>query len=370
GTLLQLARDRGARDFMRPIAEMTRLVESVREMAMVMRMVSIGPTFRKMERIARDVAAQTGKEVALVFDGEETELDKNLVKKITDPLMHVIRNAIDHGIESAEERIKAGKTAAGKIMLRARHEAGMILIEISDDGRGLDFEKILNRARERHLAEKDRSYSDAEIQQFIFLPGFSTAAQVSEVSGRGVGMDVVKKNIDMLRGSVRLSSEQGRGMTMRISLPLTLAIIDGFLVRSGTQKFVIPLDVIKECVDFRQHRRKAGLNDSRLFNLRGEVLPYIRLRDLFMSAGARTERESLIVIQQGDFRFGIVIDEPLGEYQTVIKPLTGFLAGIPGLGGATVLGSRDLALIIDVPGLIDLISEDKEIKQGTIAEAK
>jgi len=357
GNLQQLAYVQQSKEFVKPISEMSRLVESVRELAMNLRMVPIGSTFRKMERLVRDIALSSGKQISISFSGEETELDKNIIEKINDPLIHIIRNAVDHGIETPEERKAVGKAIEGHLNLNAFHEAGTIVIEISDDGHGLNYDKILKKAIEKGLADPGRDYSNIEIQAFIFQPGFSTAGQLSELSGRGVGMDVVKKNIDSLRGNIRVTSEQGKGMTIRIALPLTLAIIDGFLIRSGKQKFVLPLDSIKECVDFDTAKEQKSAYDSQLFNLRGEVLPYLRLSEIFSLEKVENEngRESLIVVQQGDHRLGIVIDEPLGEYQTVIKPLIGFLTGIKGIGGATILGAGDMALILDVMGLRDII---------------
>lgn len=360
GNLQQLAFAQQSKEFLKPISEMARLVESVRELAMNLRMVPIGSTFRKMERLVRDIGVSSGKQIAISFKGEDTELDKNIIEKINDPLIHIIRNAVDHGLETPEERRAAGKPEEGNINLNAFHEAGTIVIEISDDGRGLAYEKILKKAVEKGLAEPGKDYSNIEIQNFIFQPGFSTAGQLSELSGRGVGMDVVKKNIDALRGTIRVNSEVNRGMTIRLALPLTLAIIDGFLVRSGRQKFVLPLDAIKECVDFNLTDIQKSQHDSQLFNLRGEVLPYLRLSQVFELEKTTGERESLIVVQQGDSRLGIVIDEPLGEYQTVIKPLTGFLTGIRGIGGATILGAGDVALILDVLGLRDIIERSAE----------
>ena len=363
-SLQQLVHAHQARAFLKPVKEMSRLVENVRELAMNLRMVPIGATFRKMERIVRDTSVRIGKEISISFHGEETELDKNVIEKINDPLVHIVRNAVDHGIESGNEREERGKPRAGAIKLTAFHEAGTIVIEITDDGRGLNYQKILQKAREQGIAAEDREYAPAEIQQFILQPGFSTAETVTELSGRGVGMDVVKKNIEALRGTIRIYSEEGKGTTIRISLPLTLAIIDGFLVRSGSQRFIVPLEAIKECIDFRHEAEKQSAYESQLFDLRGEVLPYIRLKQIFNLPGDQMDRESLIVIQWGAARIGIVVDEPLGEYQTVIKPLSGFLAGIPGLGGATILGDGDMALILDLQGIVELITDEKKKLQS------
>jgi len=359
--LQQLVQQHQARELLRPVSEMSRLIERTRELAMNLRMVAIGPTFRKMERVVHDVAHESAKEVTLKFQGEETELDKNLIEKISDPLVHIVRNSVDHGLESPAERERAGKPRVGSISLSALHQSGNIIIEVTDDGRGLDYARIRDKAIERGLADAERSYSNHEIQQFIFSPGFSTAEKISEISGRGVGMDVVKKNIEALRGSIRIHSEVGSGMSIRIALPLTLAIIDGFLVRTGTQKFIIPLDSIKECIDIGRRKSDDVSKDNQLHDLRGDALPYVRLSDVFrMPITSEDFRESLVVVQHGEQRFGIVIDEPLGEYQTVVKPLTGFLTGLPGVGGATILGGRDTALILDILSLLDLIEAKRK----------
>ncbi|HRP69587.1 MAG TPA: chemotaxis protein CheA [Turneriella sp.] len=361
GTLQQLSRETQTKEFMRPVSEMTRLVENVRELAMNLRMVPIGRTFHRMERVVRDAAGVSGKMVRLELKGEDTELDKSVIERIGDPLMHIVRNSVDHGIESVEARLEQGKPQEGVVSLSAYNAAGAIVIEVTDDGRGLDLSRILEKARAKGIADTDREYSESEIQQFIFAHGFSTAEAVTEISGRGVGMDVVKKNIDALRGVIRIQSVFGQGMTLRIVLPLTLAIIDGFVVRVGAQKFVFPLESVKECLDFSTD----ALNDdtrNQIFNLRGEALPYTSLSSIFNIEHDSSERASLVIVEDGERRFGIVVDEPLGEHKTVIKPLTGLLANLRGIGGATILGAREMAFIIDVPGIIDLIGKGRRSK--------
>ena len=360
GNLHQVAFGMQMREIMKPISDVSRLVENIRELAMNLRMVPIGGAFRKVERLVRDLANDSGKLIRVSFSGEETELDKNVIEKLNDPLVHIIRNAVDHGLESGADRVASGKEAEGSIVLSAHHEGGTVVVEIRDDGRGLNVDKIRQRAIEKGIASADREYSTSEIHNFIFHPGFSTAESVSEISGRGVGMDVVKKNIDALRGKIHIESVPGEGMTIRIALPLTLAIIGGFLVRSGRQKFIIPLDAVKECIDFKTAPGGESPHQNHLFNLRGSVLPYIRLSSVFSLEQTANERESLVVVEQSGRRVGVLIDEPLGEHQTVVKPLTGFLSGIKGLGGATILGSGDMALIVDLIGLLEILDERKD----------
>ncbi|WP_369980472.1 chemotaxis protein CheA [Xanthomonas bundabergensis] len=322
------------------------LVEDVRESALQLRMVKIGGTFSRFHRVVHDVARELGKDIVLVVNGEDTELDKSVVEKIADPLTHLVRNAMDHGIEPAELRQARGKPVRGTVRLNAFHDSGSIVIQISDDGGGLNRERILAKALERGLIEPGRSLSDREVFALIFEPGFSTAEKVTNLSGRGVGMDVVKRNITALRGSVDIASQQDVGTTISVRLPLTLAIINGFQVGVGKSVFVVPLDVVEECVEF------APNYQSDYIDLRGGVLPYVRLRSLFGIAGAPPARESIVVIRQGAQRFGLVVDTLLGEWQTVIKPLAKVFAGVKGISGSSILGSGGVALILDVPSLL------------------
>ncbi|MDL5367552.1 chemotaxis protein CheA [Xanthomonas sp. NCPPB 2654] len=322
------------------------LVEDVRESALQLRMVKIGGTFSRFHRVVHDVARELGKDIVLVVNGEDTELDKSVVEKIADPLTHLVRNAMDHGIEPAELRRARGKPERGTVRLNAFHDSGSIVIQISDDGGGLNRDRIMAKALERGLIEPGRSLSDREVFALIFEPGFSTAEKVTNLSGRGVGMDVVKRNITALRGSVDIASQQDVGTTISVRLPLTLAIINGFQVGVGKSVFVVPLDVVEECVEF------APNYQSDYIDLRGGVLPYVRLRSLFGIAGAPPARESIVVIRQGAQRFGLVVDTLLGEWQTVIKPLAKVFAGVKGISGSSILGSGGVALILDVPSLL------------------
>lgn len=328
-----------------------RLVEEIRDNALRLRMVQIGETFNRFQRVVRDVSKELGKEIDLVINGADTELDKTVVEKIGDPLMHLVRNAIDHGLETSEERELAGKSPQGRVQLNAYHDSGSIVIEVSDDGRGLNKDKIFSKAVEKGLITSDSNLSDQEIYRLIFEPGFSTAAAVTNLSGRGVGMDVVKKNIESLRGTVDVNSSPGLGSTIRIRLPLTLAIIDGFLVGVGGSSFVVPLDMVLECIELTDKEREETRRQSYI-NLRGEVLPFLKLRDMFNEEESYSARENIVVVQYGDQKAGFVVDELMGEFQTVIKPLGKIFQNLKGVSGATILGNGEVAVILDVPNLI------------------
>jgi two-component system chemotaxis sensor kinase CheA len=316
--------------------------------------------------VVHDVSKELGKEIALHISGAETELDKTVVEKIGDPLTHLVRNAIDHGIEPSELRVARGKPAKGTLQLNAYHDSGSIVIEVADDGGGLCRDKILKKAIERGLVNEGDNLSDKEILNLIFEPGFSTADQISNLSGRGVGMDVVRRNIVALRGSVDLDSEEGKGTIIRIRLPLTLAIIDGFLVKVGNASFVIPLDLVVECIELSQEDRRAA-SERNYISLRGQVLPYLNLREIFDVDGDRARRENLVVVQYGGCRVGLVVDVLLGEIQTVIKPLGRMFSQVNGIGGSTILGNGTVALILDVPALARQVSAEAE---RAMAEAR
>lgn len=325
----------------------TALVERIRDASLTLRMVAIGEVFQRFPRVVRDISKELGKDIELLVTGAETELDKSMVEKLADPLMHIVRNAMDHGIETGEQRLASGKTARGALRLNAYHESGSIVIEVNDDGRGLDRERILAKAIEKGLVQAEQVLSDSEVFRLIFEPGFSTAAQITNLSGRGVGMDVVRRNIEQLRGEVDVLSEFGLGTTVRIRLPLTLAIIDGFQVKVANEVFVLPLDQVIECIDLGE---QIDAND--LFNLRGEALPYVHLRELFGLPASTGGRESLVVLQFGTQRAGVVVDQLIGESQAVIKPLGHIFARNKILSGSTILGDGSVALILDVPQLI------------------
>lgn len=347
------------------VSTLTRLVEEVRDSALRLRMVQIGGTFNRFQRVVRDVSKELEKEIELVITGAETELDKTVVEQIGDPLMHLVRNSIDHGIEAPEARLAAGKPAAGTLRLNAYHDSGSIVIEVADDGGGLNRDKILNKAVEKGLVSADQPLEDSEVYNLIFEPGFSTADQVSNLSGRGVGMDVVKRNISALRGNIDVESQPGVGTTMRIRMPLTLAIIDGFQVGVQDSSFMVPLDMVIECVELSEVNRASA--DRNYINLRGEVLPYIRLRDLFAVGGQPPRRENVVVVSYAGNKAGLVVDQLMGEFQTVIKPLGRIFSHVEGVGGSTILGNGEVALILDVPGLVQRVSARESQAAGSAA---
>jgi two-component system, chemotaxis family, sensor kinase CheA len=346
-----VARAAGSAELLEATSTMSRLVEQVRDSALKLRMVQIGSTFNRFQRVVHDVSKELGKDIALVISGAETELDKTVVEHIGDPLMHLVRNAMDHGIETAEVRAARGKPARGTLHLNAFHDSGSIVIEVSDDGGGLNRDRILKKAVARGLVGEGAPLTDKEIWNLIFEPGFSTADQISNLSGRGVGMDVVRRNINALRGSVDIDTEEGIGTTVRIRLPLTLAIIDGFHVAVGNASFVLPLDLVVECLEMSAEDRKAA-NERNYISLRGQVLPYLNLRAMFSVEGDPARRENLVVVQHGGTRVGLVVDYLLGEIQTVIKPLGKLFDQVNGIAGSTILGNGHVALILDVPALI------------------
>jgi two-component system chemotaxis sensor kinase CheA len=330
-------------------SNVARLMEDIRERALRLRMVPIGETFARFHRVVRDIERELGKGIDLVIEGGETELDKSVVEKLADPLVHLVRNAADHGIEPADVRLARGKPARGRVVLSATHASGHVVIEIRDDGAGLDRERILAKAVERGLVLPGSTLSDREVYQLIFEAGFSTAAQVTNLSGRGVGMDVVRRNITDLRGTIEIDSPVGEGTTIRIRLPLTLAIIDGFLVGVGDAAFVLPLDRVVECVEMPEALRP----EQSVLDLRGRALPLVRLREqLHVETRQRTRRQNVVVVDCGDTQAGFVVDALLGEFQTVIKPLGALFNGLRGISGSTILGNGEVALILDVPELV------------------
>lgn len=333
-------------DLQESTSKLSMLVEEVRDSALQLRMVKIGATFSRFQRVVHDVSRDLGKEVVLIINGEDTELDKTVVEKIGDPLMHLVRNSMDHGIESADVRIARGKPAQGTLRLNAFHDSGSIVITVQDDGGGLKRDRILAKAIERGLIEAGHHMTDSEVYALIFEPGFSTAEKVTNLSGRGVGLDVVKRNITALRGTVGLTSEEGVGTTVTVRLPLTLAIIDGFLVGVGKSVYAIPLDMIEECIAF------SAESGQDFTNLRGQVLPFIRLRELFGIKGTSARGENIVVLKYSGQKVGLVVDTLMGEFQTVIKPLGQIFNQVTCISGSTILGSGDVALILDVPALV------------------
>jgi len=346
-----LAQKSGDRNLLETVSSMSHLVEEIRDSALRLRMVQIGETFNRFQRVVRDVSRDLGKDIRLELNGGETELDKMVVEKIGDPLMHLVRNAMDHGIEVSEEREKNNKETYGTLKLNAYHDSGSIVIQVIDDGRGLDADKIFAKAIEKGIIDKSASLTEKEIFRLIFEAGFSTAAEITNLSGRGVGMDVVKKNIESLRGNVDVDSVTGEGTTINIRLPLTLAIIDGFLVEVDESTYVIPLDMVEECIELNEEGQELTVQNNYV-NLRGKVLPIMHLRTVFESSSETTKRENIVVVQVAGQTAGLVVDELLGEFQTVIKPLGKIFQNLECISGSTILGSGDVAAILDVPGLV------------------
>lgn len=341
----------GASDRGRVAAEeLDRLLVGLQEQVMQMRLVPLGLAFRQHLRTVRDISALQGKVVRLVTEGDDVHVDASIVDRIRDPLTHMVRNATDHGIEYPAQRAAAGKDPCGTVTLRARHEGGSVVIEVADDGAGLDTARVLARARAMRIPGAE-TMTERELHELVFRPGFSTAESVSEISGRGVGMDIVRRDIESLRGTVTLASERGRGAVATIRLPLTLAIIDGLAVDVGGDTYVVPLDSVTECVELPADE-SARNEATGILSLRGESLPYLRLRARFGCAGQAAGRESVVVVRDAIGQAGFVVDGLQGERQAVLKPLGRLFAGLPGISGSTIVGDGRVALILDVPAIL------------------
>lgn len=339
--------------------DLERLTCELRDNALSIRMLPIGTTFTKFKRLVRDLSKDLNKNVELVTSGGETELDKNVIEKLNDPLVHIIRNSIDHGIETPGERIAKGKEKTGKIFLEAIHSGTHVYIKIKDDGKGLDKELLRLKAIEREIISPDTELTEKEIYNLIFNAGFSTAKSVTNVSGRGVGMDVVKNAIAALRGSVEVDSQPGDGTIITLKLPLTLAIIEGLIVRIDQDHFVIPLSSVHECIEFISgNEKKSGRRN--LLNVRGEIVPYISLRERFDIYNNEPLIQQAVVLQDNGTKTGFIVDEIIGEHQTVIKSLGKYYKNVENMSGATILGDGTVALILDVPKLIasEVINEN------------
>jgi two-component system, chemotaxis family, sensor kinase CheA len=334
-----------------PVEEIERLVAELRDNVLGIRMMPIGRTFSRFKRLVHDLSAELNKEIDLVTEGAETELDKTVLDQLGDPLVHLIRNSIDHGIEPPGERERSGKPARGTIRLSAVHTGSNVVVSIADDGHGLDAGAIRAHAIEKRLIAADAALSEKEIFSLIFLPGFSTAKRVTEVSGRGVGMDVVRRQIEALRGSVAVASEAGRGTTISLTLPLTLAIIDGLLVEVAKDRFILPMSMVTENVELTSAER--GRNNGRnAIAVRGELIPYIDLRELFHMPGRPPGIEKVVIVRHEDTRVGMVVDRVIGTHQTVIQSLGRFYRRIEVVSGATIMGDGRVALILDAARLI------------------
>jgi two-component system chemotaxis sensor kinase CheA len=329
-----------------------RLFMDLQEEVMKIRMVPLGPTFRQFVRTVRDIATAQGKLTYVELSGEDVDVDMNVIEHLRDPLMHIVRNAVDHGIEDPEARKALGKDARGRLSLQAWHEGGSIVIKVQDDGAGLERTKVIARARAMGYSTDFDKFADSELFRLILEPGFSTAPEVTEFSGRGVGMDIVRRNVEALRGVISIDSRAGIGTTITIRLPLTLAIIRGFAVGVDEETYILPLDAVIECIEFPRDGSEEEFASRGVINLRGQALPYVRLRECFRIGGRPTERENVLVLRYYDQRVGLVVDRLFGENQTVIKPLSRTLGDLPGVSGSAILGNGRVALILEVEGLL------------------
>jgi two-component system chemotaxis sensor kinase CheA len=342
-------------ELQKKVAHTTKIVRELQNLSMSMRMVPLKTTFRKMARLVRDLSKKIGKDISFVTEGEDTEIDKNMVDIINDPLVHMIRNAIDHGIEFPDERAGKGKPVNGTIQLMAYHSGGNVVVEVRDDGRGLDKQAILAKAVERRLVADGEILSDRQIYNLIFEPGFSTAKNVSDVSGRGVGMDVVKRNIEAIRGNVEIYSRQGRETIFKISLPLTLAIIDGMVVRVGKEKYVIPTISIIRSVQPDLKDVSSVLHKGEILSLQDKLIPLFRIASLFgIEAEEDLSKAIVVIVENNENQAGLVVDELIGSQQIVIKTLGEMLGHIKGISGSAIMPNGRVGLILDVGGLVRL----------------
>ncbi|MBF0377642.1 MAG: chemotaxis protein CheA [Desulfamplus sp.] len=339
-----------------PVEEVERLTGELRDNVLNIRMMPIGTTFSKFRRLVRDLSGELGKKIDLVTYGAETEMDKTVLERLDDPLVHLIRNCIDHGIQSPEERKRVGKSERGTITLSAHHRGTNVVIKISDDGSGLKSEVIRKKAEEKGLITSDQELSRKEMFALIFAPGFSTAESITNVSGRGVGMDVVKKTIESLRGSIEIDSITDQGTTITLILPLTLAIIHGLLVTIGNDFFVLPLMTVEECVEMKKSNSEKNRGRN-ILNVRGEIVPYIRLRDNFKINCNQRDLEHVVIADVNGRRIGFVVDNVIGGHQTVIKSLGPIFANVRDISGATILGDGTVALILDTNVLLEKAME-------------
>jgi two-component system chemotaxis sensor kinase CheA len=340
--------------------ELERLSSGMRDTTMGIRMVPIGTLFSRFRRLVHDLSRDLGKDIEFITTGEDTELDKTMIEKLADPLVHLIRNSVDHGLESADARRAAGKHARGTVRLSAVYAGAEVAISVSDDGAGLDAQRIRAKAEENGIVAHDARLTDQELYQLIFAPGFSTAREVTSLSGRGVGMDVVKRTIEGLRGTIDLTTRPGAGTTLTLRLPLTLAIIDGMLVRVGNGRYTIPLAAVEECVELPLE----AVNNSRgrnFLDIRGELVPFVRLRETFNTPGEPDSHQKVVIVSSGDGRVGLVVDQIIGNNQTVIKQLSKLHSTLKAFSGATILGDGNVALILDTVHLVGVgqVIEDK-----------
>jgi two-component system chemotaxis sensor kinase CheA len=363
--LAQAASQNGAPEIANPVQELERLVAELRDNVLGIRMLPIGTLFGRFRRLVHDLAAELGKEVDLVTEGAETELDKSILDQLGEPLVHCLRNCLDHGIEPPAERIEKAKPRRATVRLSAVHTGSNVVVSIRDDGRGIDRAAVRAKAVERQLIQPDANLSDKDVFNLILLPGFSTARQLTSVSGRGVGMDAVKRQIDMLRGSLSLASEAGKGTRVSITLPLTLAIIDGLLVEIGRDQFIVPMAAVTENVELTGAER-ARHNRRNVIAVRGELVPYVDLRQAFRMDGEPPAIEKVVIVQQEDDRVGLVVDRVVGTHQTVIQSLGRFFRNIEVVSGATIMGDGRVALVMDIAAVVRLAeSQSREERPAT-----
>jgi two-component system chemotaxis sensor kinase CheA len=339
--------------------EIERLADELRDTMMVLRMVPVASLFGRFRRLVHDLSRDTGKTIELTTEGEATEVDKTVMERLADPMVHLIRNACDHGLETPEERLAAGKPAAGQVRLSAHQAGGEVMITIRDDGRGIDRERVRAKAEAQGLIQPGQTLSDQDLLQMIFHPGFSTAAQVTNLSGRGVGMDVVKRTIESLRGAIDISSVPGEGSTVVLRIPLTLAIIEGLLVRVGTGRYVIPLAAVEECLELNLEEDLRSRGRS-FITLRERLVPFLRLREMFATGTKPDTYQKIVVIATGAERVGLVVDQIIGNHQTVIKSMSSLHRDVTTFAGATILGDGGVALILDVAQLVALGQNQEE----------
>jgi two-component system chemotaxis sensor kinase CheA len=358
--LSQLAQGSGHDMVLRSVSEeIERLAGELRDTMMVLRMMPVASLFNRFRRLVHDLSRETGKSIELITEGETTEVDKTVIERLADPMVHLIRNACDHGLETPEGRAAAGKPAAGTVTLSAHQAGGEVLITIRDDGRGIDRDRVRAKAEAQGLIQPGQTLADQDLLQMIFHPGFSTAAQVTNLSGRGVGMDVVKRTIESLRGAIDIVSAPGEGSVITLRIPLTLAIIDGLLVRVGSGRYVIPLAAVEECLELslEEDMRTRGRS---FITLRDSLVPFLRLREMFATGSKPDAFQKIVVIATGTERVGLVVDQIIGSHQTVIKSMSSLHDNVATFAGATILGDGGIALILDVAQLVDLSRNQEE----------
>lgn len=358
--LSQLAQGSGHDMVLRSVSEeIERLAGELRDTMMVLRMVPVASLFNRFRRLVHDLSRETGKSIELVTEGEATEVDKTVIERLADPMVHLIRNACDHGLETPDQRAATGKPAAGTVRLSAHQAGGEVVITIQDDGRGIDRDRVRAKAEAQGLIQPGQALADQDLLQMIFHPGFSTAAQVTNLSGRGVGMDVVKRTIESLRGAIDVASAPGKGSTITLRIPLTLAIIDGLLVRVGSGRYVIPLAAVEECLELslEQDLRTRGRS---FITLRDSLVPFLRLREMFATGTKPDAFQKIVVIATGTERVGLVVDQIIGSHQTVIKSMSTLHHNVTTFAGATILGDGGIALILDVAQLVDIGRNQEE----------